>query len=852
MESRTTFSLEVNPRIPRRLARLEELASNLWYSWDRPARSLFSRLHTGLWDAVGHNPKAFLKRVDEQKLLDAADDPVFLGNFNRVLSNYDTYHNEPLRRNGSEWLRSSDLVAYFCAEFGFHESFPIYSGGLGILAGDHCKAASDMRLPFIGVGLLYRQGYFSQSIDAEGNQHAEYTDSEFESLPVTPVLRPDGSELHVRVDLPGRAVSCKVWHARCGHVGLYLLDTDLPENDEHTRDITHQLYGGDRLTRIEQEIVLGVGGVRALEALELKPTVWHINEGHAAFQVLERMRALVKQGLDYAAALEAVAANTVFTTHTPVPAGHDHFGEDLMWGHFESFCRELKLSRDEFLGLGLVNDSREFNMTALAIRGSRFQNGVSRIHGEVSSRICAPLWPQVDPPENGIGYISNGVHVPTFLSQEWVELFEKYLGFDWSQRLTDAGFWQRIDDIPDHLFWSVRQSLKSQMLHLVRHRYARQHFRNGGSQAHLDRLLKYADPLNPNVLTIGFARRFATYKRATLLFQDLAWLREIICDDHRPVMLLFAGKAHPADIPGQQLIRRVVEVARMPEFEGRVLMVEDYDLRLARRLVSGVDVWLNNPVYPLEASGTSGMKAGINGVLNLSVLDGWWDEGYDGRNGWAIKPVGENMDEARRDHDEARTLYELLQDQVSPLFYKRGDMGYSPEWVAMAKHSIASLLPRFSSSRMVSEYLAKFYLPASRQGRRYAESGYENARRLALWKADVRRSWPAVRVRRLDTPGKNIAFGEGMKVELGVQLDGMKPDDVVVELLIGRQREQAKLRDARHYRFEWEGLTTDQGEHRFVLQVTPEMCGKLHYRIRVYPYHELLTHPFEMGMMRWL
>jgi starch phosphorylase len=354
------------------------------------------------------------------------------------------------------------------------------------------------------------------------------------------------------------------------------------------------------------------------------------------------------------------------------------------------------------------------------------------------------------------------------------------------------------------------------------------------------------------VLTIGFARRFATYKRATLLFEDLTWLREIICDEQRPVLLLFAGKAHPADIPGQDLIRRVVEVGRMPEFEGRVLMVEDYDLRLARRLVSGVDVWLNNPVYPLEASGTSGMKAGINGVLNLSVLDGWWDEGYDGRNGWAIKPVGENMDDARRDHDEARTLYELLQDQVSPLFYKRGDMGYSPEWVGMAKHSIASLLPRFSSARMVSEYLAKFYLPATRQGRRYADSGYENARKLAVWKALVRRSWDNVRLRRMDTPSKNIAFGEGMKVELGVQLNGLKPEDVVVELLIGRQREKRELRDARHYRFEWEGLMTDHGEHRFALQITPEMCGKLEYRIRVYPYHQLLTHPFEMGMMRWL
>ncbi|MEO8627813.1 MAG: alpha-glucan family phosphorylase, partial [Betaproteobacteria bacterium] len=695
MENRTTFSLEVNPKIPRRLARLEELAGNLWYSWDRPTRTLFSRLHTGLWDAVGHNPKAFLKRVDEDKLLDAADDPVYLGNFNRVLSAYDTYHNEPLRRNGSEWLRSTDLVAYFCAEFGFHESFPIYSGGLGILAGDHCKAASDMRLPFIGIGLLYRQGYFLQTIDAQGNQRAAYNDSDFEALPVTPVLRADGSDVRVQVDMPGRAVVCKVWHARCGHVSLYLLDTDLPENDEHARDITHQLYGGDRRMRIEQEIVLGVGGARALEALSLKPTIFHINEGHAAFMLLERVRVLTKHGLDYASALEAVASNTVFTTHTPVPAGHDHFSADMIWGYFEPFCRELNLSREDFLKLGTIDGTGEFNMTTLAIHFSRFQNGVSRIHGTVSSQICAPLWPEVDPTDNGIGYITNGVHIPTFLAQEWVDLFEKYLGFDWTQHLTDVNYWQRLDSIPDHLFWSIRQSLKAQMLHLVRHRVGVQHYRNGGSQAHLDRMLKLVDPTNLNVLTIGFARRFATYKRAALIFHDLDWLRQIISNAKRPVVLIFSGKAHPADLPGQELIRKVVEFGRRSEFEGQVMVVENYDMRLARRLVSGVDVWLNTPVYPLEASGTSGMKAGMNGVLNLSVLDGWWAEGFDGHNGWGIKPVGEDLDDATRDSEEAKTLYELLQDKVIPMYYNRGEMGYSPEWLRMAKHSIASLLPRF-------------------------------------------------------------------------------------------------------------------------------------------------------------
>ena len=852
MQPRTVFQLEVNPKIPPRLARLEELASNLWYSWDRPTRTLFSRLHTGLWDAVSHNPKAFLRRVDEQVLLDAADDPVFLANYNRVLSAYDTYHDEPLRRNGSEWLRATDLVAYFCAEFGFHESFPIYSGGLGILAGDHCKAASDMRLPFVGVGLLYRKGYFSQTIDTEGNQRAIYTDSEFESLPVSPVLQADGAPVKVYVDLPGRRVACKVWQARCGHVRLYLLDTDLEENDQHGRNITHQLYGGDRHLRMEQEIVLGVGGVRALEALQLKPSVWHINEGHAAFLVLERARALIKPGTDYAAAMERVASNTVFTTHTPVPAGHDHFADDMIWSYFQNFCGELGLSREAFLELGRVDGQREFNMTALAIRGSRFQNGVSRIHGGVSSRICAPLWPQIDPQENPIAYITNGVHVPSFLAQEWSEVFEKHLGFDWTQRLTDAAFWQRVDEIPDHLFWSVRQTLKSRMLHLLRFRVARQHFRNRGSEAHLDRLLKLADPVNPNVLTLGFARRFATYKRATLLFEDLHWLEQLMCDEQRPVLLIFAGKAHPADQPGQELIRRITQIAAMPQFEGRILLAEDYDLRLARRLVSGVDVWLNNPVYPLEASGTSGMKAGMNGVINLSVLDGWWDEGYDGKNGWAIKPVSESFDEAHRNRDEAKTLYELLQDHVIPMYYRRGDMGYSQDWMRMAKRSIATLLPRFSSSRMVGEYLAKFYLPATRQGRRYGETNAAAAHKIAAWKAHVRSCWDAVRLRRQDVASHNLPYGQALRLEVAVFLDGLKPEDVVVEVLLGRQTEFEKLRENRRYRFEWEGVMTEQGEHRFVLELTPEMCGKLDYKIRVYPWHELLTHSFEMGMMRWL
>lgn len=852
--SGTLFQLEINPKLPARLARLEELANNLWYSWDRPTRSLFARLGTKLWGAVGHSPKAFLKRVDQRRLEEAAQDPVFLGALAHVLSAYDTYHDNLHREQGAH-LPEGALIAYFCAEFGFHESLPIYSGGLGILAGDHCKTASDMNLPFVGVGLLYRQGYFVQSIDADGNQHALYSDADFDDLPVIPVIGPDDAELKITVRLPGREVRVKVWQARVGHVRLYLLDTDLVENSPHDRDITHQLYGGDRTTRIEQEIVLGMGGVRALAALGLKPTVWHINEGHAAFLIFERMRELIQNGLEFDAALEAVASNTVFTTHTPVPAGHDHFAEEMMRHYFEECCHDMRSDIASLLALGRIDDAPEFNMTALAVRGSRFQNGVSRIHGDVSAEICRNLWPQIDPSENPMEYVTNGVHVPSFLSDHWYDTFDRVLGPSWRQRLSDKALWAQVHAIPDHAFWSIRQSLKAEMLYLVRHRITEQYTRNQYSQAHIDRLLRFADLENPNVLTIGFARRFATYKRATLLFRDLDLLRRLICNPERPVLFIFAGKAHPADQPGQALLKRVHEVSQMPEFEGHILLVEGYDLRLARRLVAGVDVWLNNPIYPLEASGTSGMKAAMNGVINLSVLDGWWGEGFhqddSGANGWAIKPASRSLDEARRDQEESRSLYEILQDKVIPLYYARGPLGYSPGWVAMAKRSIATITPHFNSQRMVSEYVEKFYAPADHQWRKKSAEDFAAARQLAAWKQKVRRAWPKVRMRRIDTPVKRIPYGDTLHFALAVHLDGLAPEDVAVELLLFRPGVDTRQRPPRKLRLEYRGVT-DQGESLFALDFTPDVCGKLDYRMRVYPYHELLTHPFEMGMMLWL
>jgi len=845
VQSPTSYSLEVNPRIPKRLARLEELANNLWYSWDRPTRALFAKLNPALWDAVGHTPKAMLKRIDEQRLIDAAADPAFLDSLTRVLAAFDAYHAEPPFKQNSGGFRPDDLVAYFCAEFGVHESLPMYSGGLGILAGDHCKAASDFQLPFIAVGLLYRQGYFTQTIDAEGRQRADYHDNDFDDLPIAPVHSADGADLKVEIEFPGRKVIAKVWQARVGHVTIYLLDTDLPENNERDRDIAHRLYGGDRITRLEQELVLGIGGARALAAIGHKPTVWHINEGHAAFLILERVRVMMQDGLSLDAAVEAVASNTVFTTHTPVPAGHDHFPEAAVLPYLKASFGEAQVA-----ALGRPPPGGDFNMTALAIRGSRYQNGVSRIHGGVSAKLLHDYWPQVSPEENPVGYVTNGVHVATFLAPEWGEVLDRFLGVGWMHRLGHPGIWEKIRAIPDHIFWSVRQDIKARLFHMIRHRMAVQHARHHGSESHLERMLKYADPSNPNVLTVGFGRRFATYKRATLLFNDLDNLRRLLADRTRQILFLFAGKAHPADEPGQELIRTLVHLSRQEEFAGRILFLEGYDLHIARRMVSGVDVWLNNPVHPLEASGTSGMKAGMNGVVNLSILDGWWDEGYDGENGWGIKPASPEADPHRRDREEARTLYELLQDRVIPLYYDRTEGGYSPGWMRMAKRSMASLLPRYDASRMLGEYVSKYYIPASRQGHRFAQNGHEPAKALAAWKAKVRAAWSGVAATRSDTPKHRIRFGESLSVEVAVKLNGLAPGDVCVELLLSRGPHEGM--PVRHSHELKEAGTLPSGEHQFRIDLKPGLSGRLDYRIRVFPRHDLLTHPFEMGLCAWV
>jgi len=851
--SGTRFALEVQPRIPEELARLEELANDLLYSWDRSVRSLFFRLDPPLWESCGHNPKLFLRRVSQQRLQEAAEDRIYVETYNRVLSTYDTYLQADQRKNIDKHLNpNDDLVAYFCAEFGLHESLPIYSGGLGILAGDHCKAASDLSIPFVAVGMLYRQGYFTQTIDEHGSQVAHYTTTDFGQLPLTAVCGEDGKEVRVAVDFPGRKVQLRIWLAKAGHIRLYLLDSDLPENDDTDRAITYQLYGGDINTRIQQELVLGIGGVRALRLLGLQPTVWHINEGHAAFQILERCRELVAEGLDFASALEQVAGATVFTTHTPVPAGHDIFDHSLVSGYFADYVQQLKLSMEDFLALGSSHaNPAGFNQTVLALRGSRFHNGVSRIHGEVASRMEGYVWPQIPDHENPMRHVTNGVHVQTFLAHEWTNLYDMRFGMEWRNELINDEYWERIEEIPDHSFWSLRQSLKSELLNYVRRRLVLQLRRNRCGEAQIDRITRFLSPHEADILTLGFARRFATYKRATLLFSDPARLERLLNDPQRPVLLIFAGKAHPSDLPGQQLIQVIHDFSRRPEFVGKILLLEGYDLSLGRKLVSGVDVWLNNPEYPLEASGTSGQKAGLNGVINLSVLDGWWGEGYNGENGWAITPHDQHYDATFRNREEANELLDILEHQVIPLYYDRNGHGFSEGWVRMSKASMKSILPQFNSQRMVMDYIKGFYGPAARQGRALAGNSSKGAKELAGWKKRIKKVWPSVALRRVDKALQAVGAGSKVRIEVAAQLGDLSPKDVRVECVIGREDEHHEFQATDYFGFSPQA-ELDSGETLFALDLDPPLPGLQHYQIRMYPYHDHLSHRFETGCMIWL
>jgi starch phosphorylase len=845
----STFPLEVQPRIPPELARLQEMANDLVYSWDRSIRSLFHRLDRELWEACEHAPKAFLRRVSQHRLDEAVADRSYMEDYRRVTSAYDAYREHRSRPELTEFFDPrEDLIAYFCLEFGFHESFPIYSGGLGILAGDHCKAASDLGLPFVAVGLLYDMGYFNQTIDGNGHQQVTHTRSHPHDLPVVPTLTESGQHLTLDMDFPGRTLKIRVWTAQAGHIKLYLLDSNIPDNTEQDRAITHQLYGGDKELRLQQELILGVGGVRALHALGLRPTVWHINEGHAAFQILERCRFRMQEGLDFNSALELVAAGTVFTTHTPVPAGHDVFDKQLIMKYFSEIPEAIGQDMEQVYALGL-NSGDGFNMTCLALRCTRFHNGVSRIHGRVAAEMEAALWPQIPHRENPITHVTNGVHLQTFLAREWVSLFD--LRFDdWRNELLNEEYWERLDEIPDYHYWSIHQALKQQLLQRVHDSVIKQQRRNGTSDAVIQRMVRHVDGTEPDVLVMGFARRFATYKRAGMLFADPDRLARLLNDPERPVVIIFAGKAHPHDEPGRHLIKLIHDYSVQPEFIGKILLLEGYDMAMGRHMVTGVDVWLNTPEYPLEASGTSGQKAGLNGAVNLSVLDGWWAEGYNGSNGWGITPRDSRFGHEHRFREEANDLLNIMEHEMLPRYFRRDGGGYSEEWVKMSKESMKSTIPRFNAERMLMDYVKKLYWPAREQRRKLQANGAELARDLSQWKQRVRHAWPGVSIELMLQPPAHLYHDEDIVLRVRANLNGLQAADVKLECLLGRVVTGGEFEVKQLAEIHATGVDGEFTE--FAIDLAPEIAGMQSYKLRMYPVNEAMSHPFELGCMIWV
>lgn len=849
----TVHHLELRASLPPALSRLNELAGNLYYSRSRAVRDLFERVDADTWAQVEGNPVRFLQLVPQARLDQAAGDSAFLAELAAVWREFEVHCSDERMDVLEPVIEPQETVAYFCAEFGFHESLPIYSGGLGILAGDHCKAASDLGVPLVGVGLLYRQGYFQQCIDAEGRQHARFEDLDFSHLPVRPAKR-DEQAVHVSLEFPGRVVTAQVWEARVGRVSVYLLDTDVAENTAADREITHRLYGGDRRRRLEQEVLLGVGGVRALRALGITPSAWHINEGHAAFSILERVRELTADGLPFDPALNAVAAATLFTTHTPVPAGHDTFARDLVEAHWQPHLPTLGIDASRLLALGAdpAHDGKHFNMTALALHGSRQHNGVSRVHGEVAAQMSQAFWPEVPAEENPLTYVTNGVHVETFLNRDLTRLFDANRR-DWRDHLHEAGIGELVRNTEPSRLWSMHLSAKTHLVNDLKARLERQTERFGQGHVRLKQRCRVLDQPVDEFLLVGFARRFATYKRATLLFHDRERLARLIETSPRPVVFVFAGKAHPADEPGQALLRTIHELSIEPRFAGHILLIEGYDMGLARRLVAGCDVWLNTPEYPMEASGTSGQKAGINGVLNLSVADGWWAEGHDHQkgvaNGWSLLPTPES---AERDDREADDLLTLLETEVIPLFDRReapatsDTKGLPGEWIAWQRHAIATVLPRFNASRMVRDYAERHYRAAIDAGRLLEEDDYRAAHERAEFEQALDANWAQVEAKVVTAPDSVMRQGESLSIEIDITSPGLPPHSLCCEAVLGEGESRRVVGG------ELVESVDEQAWGRHRIQLPADLAGEVDYRLRVVPTHETLLHPYELGRMVWL
>ena len=791
--------ITVNPQLPKRIEKLSKIANNLWWSWNTEFLRLFQRIDRDLWENSNKNPIKFLKHVSQERLEDVAKDINFLKEYDKIVEDFEGYINSK-----NTWFNKmypeekEDLIAYFSAEYGLDQTIPIYSGGLGILSGDHLKSASDLGIPLVAVGLLYKNGYFNQKIDGNGNQQTEYNDIDLYDLPINPVKDEDGNDLIIFVKFPKRRLYLKVWNIKVGRVTLYLLDSDIDKNNPEDRDVTLRLYGGDQEMRIRQEIVLGQAGVELLtKYLKLKPTVYHMNEGHSAFLTLELMKNIIKEKqVSFDIAKDITSSKTVFTTHTPVPAGNDIFPLDLVEKYFKDFWPRLGLSREEFLMLGMKPGKeldKGFNMGILALKIAGKKNGVSKLHGAVSRELFGEIWPEIAANEAPIGYVTNGIHTCSWLAPRMKELFNKYLIPYWQDNMHKDQIWEKIRNVPDDKIWSIHNDRKMKLLRLVKENTYERLRRSGYSYEDINEIIS---KLNPNALTIGFARRFATYKRATLIFKDLERITQIINNSEKPVQIIFAGKAHPADKEGQDLIKYIHQVSMMPQFKGKIFLLENYNIAMSRYLVSGVDVWLNNPRRPMEASGTSGQKASVNGVINFSVLDGWWAEGYNQNNGWTIGSNKEYDSYEAQDQADSQSLYKTLEEKIIPTFYNKDKNGMPTKWIELMKNSIISTGGKYSTSRMLVDYTKDYYMPLCKLTKKYYQD-IDNVAEFNTWKKDLYTNWKDVKIRQTEEDLDNITIDAGNKIEVGceVEIPNIDINNITVQVYYGKILENGIVED---------------------------------------------------------
>ncbi len=858
MKALRTF--RVTPVIPQSLSALNDISRNMWWAWHDSARKLFSDLDPDLWDRTQHNPVLMLSSIDQDHLDAAANDTAYLERLAKVSQQLSRYVS-----SGSTWYSRSErsrdepFVAYFSAEFGVSECLSIFAGGLGVLAGDHLKSASDLGLPLVGVGLLYQQGYFHQALNEAGWQQELYQENDFQRLPIELVRDEDGEPVLVELGFPGRQVFVCVWRAQVGRVPLFLLDTNLPLNNPDDRGITDKLYGGDIETRIQQELVLGIGGYRALRAMNLAPTIYHMNEGHSAFLGLERVREIMtRESVTFAEAREAAAAGLVYTSHTPVPAGHDYFSPDLVNRYFSDYVSALQLSMNEFLALGrqnAFNDSEAFCMTILALRLAAYSNGVSELHGDVTRAMWRGIWPGVPADEIPIGHVTNGVHLNTWISSEMGALYDRYIGDDWRHEPANHNVWSRVDRIPTEELWKTHERSRKRLVEFARSRLATQYERRGASRLQLDRA---NDVLNPNALTIGFGRRFAAYKRATLLFRDPARLERLLTNPERPVQIIIGGKAHPRDDQGKELIRQIVALAQESPFRDHIVFLEDYDIYVASQMVQGADVWLNTPRRPMEASGTSGMKAAANGVLNMSTIDGWWAEAWKNADpqrspiGWAIGRSEPFATLDIQDQADSQDVYELLEQEVIPTFYRRGEDGLPHDWIARMRSSISQLTGVFNTHRMVWQYYQHFYLPSSNRFERLTANNLEVSRELACWKQQEREKWGGVRVLEVETDAvDSISTGSIFDVVAHVETGDLSPDHLNVQLYVGEVDGDGEILSGSPVPMMLQNHD-DAGSAIFGARIEIDrFSGVRGFTVRILPRHADLVTAFLPGLITW-